>query len=440
MPPMKFRPLVGPGWILFGLHLLLMGGLPQSRAQEVARAAADWPQWRGPQRTGQVAGPTWPERLDGDHLRLLWQVKLGPGYPGPIVAGDRVFVAETENAETEVVRALDRRTGKELWQARWPGAMKVPFFARSNGDWIRATPAYDGETLYVAGMRDVLVALDAATGAVRWRVDFVERFNASLPDFGFASSPLVVGEHIYVQAGASFVKLDKRTGETIWRTLEDGGGMWGSAFSSPVLMPVAGREQLLVQTRQHLCGVDPETGRVLFQQEVPAFRGMNIVTPTVWNDQLFTSAYGGRTFLYRLTAEGDGFRVDTVWDNKTQGYMSSPVIIDGHAYLHLRNRRFTSIDLATGKENWITKPFGEYWSLVAQGDRILALEETGELLLIRANPAEFTLLDRRKVSEDSTWGHLAISGDQIFIRELNAVSVYEWVAPSSDEADGGAGG
>ena len=86
------------------------------------------------------SGADWPKSLDKDHLKLLWHVDLGPGYPGPIVAEDRVFVAETKAEKAEIVRALDRETGRELWKAEWPGAMSVPFMAKRNGDWIRSTP------------------------------------------------------------------------------------------------------------------------------------------------------------------------------------------------------------------------------------------------------------------------------------------------------------
>ena len=117
---------------------------------KAAEPAETWPQWRGPTRDGFVGGPAWPTNLGQDHLQLLWHVDLDPGYPGPIVAADRVFVAETKDAKTEVVRALDRETGRELWRAEWPGKMSVPFMAKRNGDWIRSTPAYDGQFLYVA--------------------------------------------------------------------------------------------------------------------------------------------------------------------------------------------------------------------------------------------------------------------------------------------------
>jgi hypothetical protein len=130
-----------------------------------ADSAVTWPQWRGPSRDGQAAAtPAWPDRIDEATLVKKWRVELGPSYSGPIVSDDRVFVTETRGKKNEVVQALSRADGKVLWSAEWPGSMSVPFFAWENGEWIRATPAFDGESLFVAGMRDVLVCLDAANG------------------------------------------------------------------------------------------------------------------------------------------------------------------------------------------------------------------------------------------------------------------------------------
>ncbi len=266
--------------------------------------------------------------------------------------------------------------------------MSVPFFAKANGDWIRATPAYSDGRLYVAGMRDVLVCLNAPDGAVVWRVDFTNKFGSPLPAFGFASSPLVFGNHVFVQAGGGVVKLDKETGEitTHWRGATDGGGMSGSAFSSPIVATLHDREQLVVQTRHQLVGLDLATGEELWSVEVPAFRGMNIATPTIVNNSVFTSSYGGGSYLFAVEQNNARLSASSNWRNKLQGYMSSPVVIGDFVYLHLRNQRFACIDLTTGKERWITTPFGKYWSIVVQDDRILALDERGDLLLIRANP------------------------------------------------------
>lgn len=394
--------------------------------------ANDWPQWRGPQRDGHVTGSAWPGQLDTNHVQQLWRVELGPSYSGPVVVGDRVFTTETKDKKFEVVTAFDRKSGKQLWQAKWEGALSVPFFAKSNGDWIRATPACDGERLYVAGMRDVLVCLDAKTGTELWRVDFVKKLDAPVPDFGFVCSPLVDGDAVYAQAGASVVKLNKRTGEILWRALQDKGGMWGSVFSSPVIATLGGQRQLVVQTREKLAGLTLDKGEVLWVQPVEAFRGMNILTPVVHEDILFTSTYGGKTIGFKITQADGKFTAKESWTHKSQGYMSTPVVVDGVAYEHLKSQRVMAIEIATGRELWTSvESFGKYWSLVANGDRILALDQRGFLYLFRANREKFELLDQRKLTKEETWAHLAVAGDELFVRELNALTAYRWRQPAN---------
>ncbi|MBN2376060.1 MAG: PQQ-like beta-propeller repeat protein [Sedimentisphaerales bacterium] len=394
------------------------------------RKSDTWPQWRGPKRNGTIDGPSWPSKLDSTRLKKMWHKEIGEGYPGPIVSADRVFTVETRDKKQEIVRAFDRVSGKQIWETAWDGSMKVAFFAARNGSWVRSTPAFDGECLYVAGMRDVLVCLHVKDGTVKWKVDFVKRFGTPLPSFGFVCSPLVIDGAVYVQAGASFVKLDKENGATIWRTLKDSGGMYGSAFSSPVLEAPCEIEQLLVQTRNVLAGIDLKNGKVLWQQPVKAFRGMNILTPIVVGNTLFTSSYGGASILHDLTKSNDGFTISEVWkDKKSQGYMSTPVVINGYIYFHRRDRRFCCLDPQAKKILWTSPKYGQYCSLIANGASILALDQKGELLLIDANPESFKLKDRRQIATQETWGHLAVAGDQVFVRELKALAVYLWREP-----------
>ncbi len=394
-----------------------------------------WAQWRGPSRDGQVAGPTWPAKLSEDTLKPTWTLPLGPSYSGPIVFADRVFVTETRDKSTEVVRALDRLTGKELWSHSWAGAMSVPFYAKSRGDWIRATPATNGKLVFVAGMRDVLVAVDALTGKPQWSVDFVEKYGTKVPDFGLVCSPLLEGDAIFIQAANSLVKLKQDTGEILWRSFEGKPGvMSAGSFSSPVLATIHGQRQLVVQSREQLAGIDLESGEVLWSHPVPSYRGMNILTPTVFGNAVFTSSHQNRSWLYSVAKAEGAFNVQEAWSNNAQGYMSTPVIIDGHAYLHMGNQRFTCIDLKTGTRAWTSDSFGKYSSLVAQGDRILALDERGLLLLIKADPKGFQLLDQRKVAAEDTWAHLAVCGEEIFVRELRAISAFRWQAPKSNAA------
>ena len=396
-------------------------------------AAESWDQWRGPNRDGRISGAKWPTGLDEARLKKRWQLPFGPSYSGPVMNAERVFITETVDKKREQVTALRRSDGSVVWKRDWEGAMSVPFFARSNGDWIRATPALDGDTLYVAGMRDVLVALNSTDGSERWRLDFVKRFGADLPTFGFVSSPLIDGDSVYVQAGGGVARLRKADGQVVWHGARDGGGMMGSAFGSPVILTLAGKRQLVVQARTRLFGVALEDGAELWSLPVESFRGMNILTPTfAGKDRLFTAAYGGKTLGIDIRSETGGFRAVPAWEFKAQGYMTSPIIHEGHAYLQLRSQRALCIELATGAEKWTTtESFGKYWSMVAQADRVLALDERGELILFKATPEKFDVLSRRKVAESDAWAHLAVDGSELYIRELKALSVWDWSAGAS---------
>ena len=296
---------------------------PSTASESDTPSAETWAQWRGPNRTGQTVGPDWPSSLD--QLAETFRVPLGKGYPGPIVSETTVFVAETFDEKTEQVRAIDRKTGEELWRTSWEGFGKVPFFAKKNGDWIRSTPAFDGEALYVGGMQETLLKLDAQTGKELWRVSFPERFGTRPPDFGFAISPLIDGGAVYVQGANSMLKLDAKTGETLWRALESTGDMMQSgAFSSPIFATLGDVRQLIVQTRDELHGLDAETGTPLWKHHVPSFRGMNILTPMVVGNNIFTSTHRNQTFLYSVEREGESWTVEN--SGKTKPTATCPAL------------------------------------------------------------------------------------------------------------------
>ena len=410
-------------FLLFTVLCLALQAFPFSAPGEDLA----WPQWRGPTRDGMIAkGAPWPKKISKKKLKQTWRREIAKGYPGPIVSEKLVFTVETRG-KNEFVRAFDRSSGEQKWEAQWPGSMSVPFFAWKNGSWVRSTPAYDGKNLYVGGMRDFLVCLDASNGSQKWSVDFMKRYKAPLPAFGFVCSPLVEGDHLYVQAGAGFVKLEKETGESVWRTLDDKGGMYGSAFSSPTTAKLGGIEQLVVQTRTDLTGVEPDNGKVLWKRPIKAFRGMNILTPVIFGQSVFTSSYGGKSLLFNLAKDADGFSIDQKWENKQEGYMSSPIVIDGFCYIHLRKQRMTCIDLSNGATKWISsESFGKYQSMVSNGKEILALDEDGTLYQIEANPEKLVIKDKRTISDSPSWAHLAIAGNQLFVRELEAIACYEW--------------
>jgi len=277
-----------------------------------------------------------------------------------------VISVETRGKREEVVRAFERSSGKQLWEHVAQGAMKVPFFAAKNGSWARSTPATDGEFVYVLSMVDVLTCLEVETGRVIWELDFKTREGTGVPSFGGVSSPMIDGDFLYVQGGSAATKLERSSSKNLWRVMEDRRGMFGGSF------------------------------------------------------------------CFEVDKRADGFIVEMLWrDKRLEGYMSSPVAIDGYLYHHGRDKKLHCLNFETGEVKWVSeRKFGDYWSMVVNGSKVLALDQNGTLLLFNASPTSFNVLDERSISEDPTWAHLAVSGEQLFVRSLKGMSAYSWIADS----------
>ncbi|WP_372895233.1 PQQ-binding-like beta-propeller repeat protein [Stieleria sp.] len=387
----------------------------------------DWSQWRGENRDGQLTTGELPEKLQGN-LTLAWEKPHAPSYSGPVVFDGMLYTTETVDKTFEKVTAYHLSDGSVAWTAQWEGSMAVPFFAASNGDWIRATPACSADGLVVVGMRDVIVCLDPKTGAETWRVDCPKAMGTPLPMFGANCSPLIDGDAVYMQTGGATVKLSMNDGSVIWQTLENATSSSPGAFSSPIIATIAGKRQLLVQTRLELCGVDLETGQPLWKQPIQAFRGMNILTPLPIGDRVFTSAHSGTAQLFEISRDSDKWTVREVWNQKQQAYMSSPVLVDGRIYMHLKNERMTALDTQTGEATFTTRPIGKYASLITDGNRILALTERGKLMLLDGSTPDYKLIDEMDVAQNS-WAHVAVAGDDVVVRDLGKLKVFRIERP-----------
>lgn len=441
------------GWVFTGLcqNGLLAGSSPSQEPsaaqdspskQEDSAKSSPWNQWRGPQRDTTFTGKSWPAKLTESNLKLVWQHKLEPSYSGPITDGQRLFTTETVAKREETTRAFDLKTGQQLWEVRWPGSMTVPFFAASNGSWIRSTPSCDESRLYVVGILDVLVCFESATGKELWRIDFAKQYDTGNPAFGAVCSPLMDKDHLYLQAANSFFKIQKTDGKVVWRTMiEEGGMMSGGSFSSPSFATLGDRYQILVQSRINLAGIDPESGKVLWQTEVPHFRGMNILTPIEFEDSVFTSSYNNQSYLYQVPSSFGGRNpsesVSVAWSNPAKGYMSTPTVIDKHAYILLQNGRLACLGLADGERKWTSpKQFGEYASFITQGDRFLMLSNSGLLRLIKATTEDCEVISELQLPEiDDSWAHIgmgvgAAGQIQIYVRSLKGLHVFDWADPN----------
>ena len=209
----------------------------------------------------------------------------------------------------------------------------------------------------------MLVCLDAKTGETVWSLDFAKEFGVGAPKFGCVCSPLIDGDFLYMQAGGGFCKVEKSTGKIQWRVLVEGSDMNGSPFSSPYIATLDGQRQILVQMRNKLYGINMESGAELWSEQVKTYRGMNILTPTVYKGGVFLSTYGGTTQMIRPS----GSTVSKLWETPNQGYMSSPVLVNGHAYLNMKNGTISCYDLENGTRKWASSErFGQYASFIFQ--------------------------------------------------------------------------
>jgi outer membrane protein assembly factor BamB len=386
----------------------------------VEPSSQTWNQWRGPQRDG-----VWNGTLPGSlaDLKLAWQKPLSPSYSGPVTDGKIVYTTETVDGTFERITAFDLLTGDQVWTTKWDGAMTVPFFAAANGSWIKATPALTDSELVILGIRDEVVCLDPSNGDTKWRVDLAERFGSQRPKFGAVCSPLIDGDAVYVQGGGGAVKLSLSDGATIWQTLA--GEEDDDAFSSPILADIAGVKQLVVQTRTKLCGVSVDDGSVLWSEPIEAYRNMNVLTPTVIGDNIFTAAHSGRSQMFDISQSGGQWTVTEKWNQKVQAYMSSPVVDDKTIYLHSKNERLTALDIETGEILWTGQPMGKYQSLVRNNDVVLVLDEGGELLAVQPNREKVDIRESLKVADDA-WAYLGVFEGGLIVRDLNALKVYRY--------------
>lgn len=391
-----------------------------------ADESATWPQWRGPTRDCVTTGPAYPDKLNT--LKQSWRVDLMPSYSGPIVLSDRVIVTETADESTEKVRALDRASGKELWSVSWKGGQTVIAEAKPRGEFIRATPASDGKVVVVGGMRDLLICLDVKDGKERWRADFIKEYKAPQPDMGMASSPLIDGDAVYTLAAAGIVRVNLASGKVEWRTLTDDPKLEGGATSSVILATFGGRKTLVALNRKTLTLIEPASGKILWRQTVAAYRNTTTVTPVLVGDSgIFVSMIGGRSLRFDVSSDGEKVFAKRTWDVSQVAYMSTPVRVGDFLYAHLESRRIACLDAKTGRAKWTSdQTFGEYWSMVVRGDRILALDQKGVLYLVRATPEKLDVLDQKKLGDVEAWAHLVVCGDEVFVRDMKGLTAYRW--------------
>jgi outer membrane protein assembly factor BamB len=370
-------------------------------------AAADWPQFLGPNRDGAAdeAEPAIAKGFPSSGPGVLWRAKLGSGFAGPAVADGKVIVFHRKGDEVQV-QALDPANGKELWSFRYITDY-VDSFGFDNGP--RATPTIAKGKVIVHGAEGLVHALDLKTGAKLWRFDTVKELKSPQGFFGRAGAPLVAGTNVIITAGGSNAKgaagvvaLKLEDGSLAWQAVDD-----EASCSSPMLKD----EALVCWMRNNLVICDKGTGIIEFQQHLRSDMdaSVNAATP-VWcgGDSFFTSAcYGVGGSLWKMTVSSSGKgspRVDLkqTWtgEGALDCHYGTPVFFKGHLYgFHGRQEQgqtLRCIRATDGKSLW-ESPKVRGGGVLRVKDTLVLVTEAGELWLVEATPERFKQLANAQI-------------------------------------------
>jgi outer membrane protein assembly factor BamB len=421
---------------LAGLALLIAG--PAFAADP---GAFDWPQWRGPDRTGlsKETGllKSWPEKGPTEAWRITG---LGDGYSTPSVSAGRIYVMGTKEGE-EYVICLDEKDGARIWEAKVGQKEKVGYSGP------RSTPTINEGFAYSVASDGTLACVEIGKGEVKWQKNYMKDFGGKHGYWAYAESPLVDGDLVIGTPGAenaAVVAFNKKTGEVVWKTsvagLErkppdpkskaKGGASKGYAiagYSSVVVAEIGGIKQYVQFLDGGVVGVNAKDGKVLWHYEEPANSIANITTPIIRGDHVFAvTAYSTGAGLAKIVKSGDGLKAEPQYFvSKFQNHHGGVVLVKNHLYGTTGS--LLCVEFETGKIIWEERSVGKGAVTFADG-HLYVRGENGKVALVEANPAkyveksQFMQPDR---SKQQAWPHPVIANGKLYIRDWDLLLCYD---------------
>ena len=403
------------GWIIGMSSLGVSALLPATRG-------ADWPQFRGPDRTNTSNETGLLRHWPAGGPKRLWSVPVEQGYAGASIAAARVYHHDYDTKKSEwIVNCRSLATGRQIWQFREPREI------RPNHAITRTVPVVDGRFVISLDPKAVLHCLDSRTGKQLWRKSLVTEYQATIPSWYNGQNPLQESDRVIVATGgaAILVALDKATGKEIWRTPNPAGLLMSHASVMPAVL--GGVRQYLYGTLAGPLGVAARDGRLLWSFP----RKFNVaVAPSpvaVDGECVFmTASYDAGCVMVRVRRAGDAFRAESVFDmqrNEWNSEVHTPVVHQGHLFAVGKKKRglFTCLGL-DGKEVWTSEgkaSFGLGGFLLADGMFFVMDGNTGRLHLIEANTSAYNELASAQVlTGEEVWGPMALSEGKLVLRSL----------------------
>jgi outer membrane protein assembly factor BamB len=391
-----------------------------------ARASAAWPQWGGPSRNFVIPAAdlatSWPE----GGPRRIWQRPLGDGFSSIVTDGATLYTLYRDGAD-DVAVAMDAATGRTRWDARYA----APFHEECSeqlGPAPRSAPLIAGERLVTVSAGGLMNSFDRRTGTRQWSRDLLEGSSGALRACGYSSSPLAYKNTIITTAGGprrGVLALDAATGAIVWQSQD-----YQNGYSSPILVDLDGRPEVIVFTYGEIAGLDPETGALEWSRAHAADQGVNVTTP-IWGDDhlLFvSSAYNGGSRMLKLARAGAGVTVDEVWSNKrVRVHFGNAVRLGARIYASngdFGSAPFAAIDVATGDMPWRDRSVSRS-TLIAAGNRLVILDEDGNLAVATPGDTGLTVQAKAQILGERAWTAPTLSGTTLYVRDRHQIMALE---------------
>lgn len=395
--------------------------------------AGDWPQWRGPVRTGlsQETGllKEWPR----SGPKLVWQITgIGDGYGTPAIAGDRIYLVSNRGMENEFVLALSAGGGKTIWTARLGNVgnpnQQPPY------PMARSTPTIEGDLLYAFSSDGDLACLQAASGKILWQKNVRREFGGIPGTWGYAESPLIDGNAVIVTPGgveATMIKIDKKTGAVIWKSAVPGGDR--AAYSSAIAHTAAGRKQYVQFLDKGVVGVDANTGEFLWRYTQTSGGPANIATPVARGNFVYSTnarRFGGG--LVQLIPANNGVSAEQVYFERDLPNSLGGQVLVGNTLYGTNPEGPVAADFATGKILWRAQDTGPGAVFYADG-RLYFHYENGDVALVEASPEAYREKGRftpsgqpkRRDSRERAWSYPVVANGRLYIRDLDNLWSYD---------------
>jgi outer membrane protein assembly factor BamB len=393
----------------------------ETPAEPLVLAAGDWPGFRGPDSLGQQEHPPIATNWNEAPPKLAWKRRIGPAWSSFVVIGDKLFTQE-QRGDDEATVCLDADTGEELWAH----IDKARFWDGQAGAGPRATPTFHEGRLYTFGATGLLDCLDAASGKLLWQRDVVADTKASLPIWGFSSSPLIASGVAIVYAGGpvdqGLVAYDSNIGEPAWHAASG-----PISYSSAQEITVDSQKQVVLLSDTGVVAVDPANGKTLWNYEAISNGIWRVVQPRQFNDgQVLVGSEDLGLRLLNIARDGDAWKVTEQWNTKTMRPAFNDYVIAGDVAYGFDKGMFCATDLASGKRLWKGGRYGFGQVLLLNPQKLLVvLSEQGEVVLLTANPSKLEELGRFPAITGKTWNHPVVVRNRLYVRNDTEMAAFD---------------